>query len=336
MKPIRVALVYLDDASFVRTDRGILRSAFHVLDVPCKGKRAIPRIVSGVLRSDVAFSWFALDHAYGACRVARLSGKRSLVVVGGLDAAKRPDLNYGSNLDPAMSRRTRYTLSHSDRVLLVDDHLRGEIARNVGVERTDSITVPLGFDTEWYSPNAGPRSTVLTVGIVTPTNILRKGLDVFVEAARRLPELAFVLVGGRANEATERLRQIAPPNLQILDRLSEEALREQFRRARVYAQLSRYEAFGSALGEAMACGCVPVGTRVGGIATLIGEVGYLVPEGDPEVTAAAIQQAYASGNGHNARRRILERFSLDQRRRALTEIVEGLAGGEHPGGVGRR
>jgi len=324
VKHLRVALIYLDEASFIETDRKILRAAFRLRDVPCKGKRAIPRIVSAVLRSDVAYCWFALDHAYVACRVARFAGKRCVVVVGGLDAAKRPDLQYGAHLDPAMSRRTRHTISRADQVLLVDDHLRSEIAENVGVDRSDFRTVPLGIDTEWFSPDGGPRSTVLTVAIVTDVNLARKGLDVFLEAARRLPEIPFVLVGGRANAATEQLRANAPANVRVLGRISDEALRDEYRRARVYAQLSRYEAFGVALGEAMACGCAPVGTRVGGIATLIDDVGHLVPSGDVDATVQAIQTAYRTGDGTSARRRIVDTFSFERRQRTLTEIIEGL------------
>lgn len=324
-KPIRVALVYLDEASFVARDRDILKAAFRVRDVRCKGKRAIPKIVAAVLRSDVAFCWFALDHAYVACRVARLIGKKTVVVVGGLDAAKRSDLGYGSNLDPGMSRRTRYTLAHADRVLLVEEHLRQEVARNVGVARSDMAVVPLGFDTEWFSPGEGPRTGVLTVAIVNDVNVSRKGLDVFVEAARRLPDLPFVLVGGRENAATETLRRGAPPNLEIAGRISDEALRDRFRAARVYVQLSRYEAFGSALGEAMACGCVPVGTDVGGIAAQIDGVGARVPVGDVEATVRAIRDAHGHGDGVAARRRIEENYSLDRRRRALTETVASLA-----------
>jgi len=324
MRRLRVSLVYLDDSSFIDRDRKILGEAFDLRDVRCKGKRAIPRIVSAVLRSDLSFCWFALDHAYVACRVARLTGRRCVVVVGGLDAAKRPDLGYGAHLDPGMSRRTRYTVSHADRVLLVDEHLRAELARNIGVDRSDVLTVPLGFDTDWYSPDNGPRTTVLTVGIVNDVNVARKGLDVFLEAARRLPEIPFVLVGGRENAATERLRTSAPPNLRILGRISDEELREQFRRARVYAQLSRYEAFGSALGEAMACGCRPVGTKVGGISTLIDGTGELVPEGDIDATVAAVRAAYADGDGTAARKRIMDHFSLEQRRRALLDTIRSL------------
>ncbi len=324
MKPIRVALIYLDEASFVARDRAILEGRFDVRNVPCKGKRAIPRIVAAVLWCDVAFCWFALDHAYVACHVARVMRKKAVVVVGGLDAAKRPDLGYGSNLDPRMSRRTRYTLSHADRGLLVEDHLRQEVAQNVGVDRADFITVPLGFDTTWYSPGEGPRFTVLTVSIVNDVNVSRKGLDVFVETARHLPDIPFVLVGGRENDATERLRGRAPPNLRILGRLSDEQLREEYRRARVYAQLSRYEAFGSALGEAMACGCVPVGTQVGGIAALVADTGPLVPPGDVDATVRAVREAFERGDGTAARQRIVDRYSIERRRRAITEVVESL------------
>ncbi len=327
MKPLRVAFIYLDEASFVDRDRKILQESFDVRDVRCKGKRAIPKIVASVLRSDVAFCWFALDHAYVACRVARVVGKKTVVIVGGLDAARRPDLGYGSNLDPGMRRRTRYTLSHADRVLLVEGHLRDEVVRNVGVDRPDFAVVPLGFDTDWYSPGDGPRSTVLTVAIVNDVNVSRKGLDVYLEAARRLPDLPFVLVGGRDNAATQRLRAAAPPNLRILDRIGDEELRGEYRRARVYVQLSRYEAFGSALGEAMACGCVPVGTSVGGIAALVADVGIQVPVGDAEATAAAIRRAYDSGDAAAARQRILEHYGLERRRQALTEAVRSLVPG---------
>jgi len=325
MPPIRVALVAAADSSFVQTDRSILRERFVVRNVLWRGKRSIPSLAWAVLRSDVTFSWFALDHAYGACRLARLFGRKSIVFVGGADAAKRPDLNYGVHLNPKKGALSRYAMVHSDRVLVVDDRLREEISRNAGVDRSDVLTVNLGFDTDRYRPDGGPRTNVLTVGIVDDVNVRRKGLETFLEAARLVPELPFVLIGGRPNPATERLRSMAPPNLRILGRVSDGELLEEFRRARVYVQISEYEAFGSALGEAMACGCVPVGTRVGGIPTLIGDTGLYVPVHDARATAATIRTAYSSGDGTAARTRISERFSLEWRRRLLLDTIERLA-----------
>ena len=324
MDRIRVAVIASADSSFVQTDRRILAERFRVRYVPWRGKRSIPNLVWSVLRSDVAFSWFALDHAYGACRVARLAGRKSVVVVGGVDAAKREDLGYGVHLDPKMGPRSRYALAHTDRVLVVDDSLREEIHRNTGIDRPEIVTVPLGFDTDRFRPDGASRTNVLSVGIVNDVNLRRKGLETFVRAARHAPDLPFVLVGARANDATSRLRAEAPSNLRILGRLRDQDLLEEFRRARVYVQVSEYEGLPTALGEAMACGCVPVGTRVAGIPNLIGDTGRYVTVGDPAGTARAIEDAFRGGDGAAARQRIEDYFSLERRRRALIEIIEGL------------
>ena len=332
MARIRVALIAASESSFVRTDRRILEEAFVVRYVPWNGKLSIPHLVWAVLRSDVTFSWFALDHAYGASRLARLFGRKSIVVVGGVDAAKVPEIGYGAHIEPRVASRSRYALARSDRVLVVADSLREDIARNAGIRREEIVTVPLGFDTEFFAPDGRHRTTILTVGIVSDTNIRRKGLDTFVGAARRLPDLHFVLVGANPGTATDRLRAAAPPNVEFLPFLEPRALLEQYRRARVYVQASLYEGSPSALGEAMACGCVPVGTKVAGIPTLVGATGFYVPEGDPEATATAIRTAYDADLGGKARRRIEERFSRSLRRKALIEIVESLAA-QRPGRV---
>jgi glycosyltransferase involved in cell wall biosynthesis len=324
MKRIRVAFVASGDSTFVQRDRSTLQEAFRVRNVEWNGKWSIPPLAWAVLRSDVTFAWFALDHAYGASRLARLFGRKSIVVVGGVDVARVPDLGYGAHLEPRMAYRSRYALAHSDRVLVVHDSLREEIAQNTGIRRSEILTVPLGFDTEFFAGDGRPRDTVLTVGFVTEVNIRRKGLDTFVEAARRLPNLPFVLVGAKPSAATDRLKAAAPPNVEFLPPLEPKALRDQYRRARVYVQASLYEGLPSALGEAMACGCVPVGTRVAGIPDLIGDTGVYVPPTNPEATAAGILRAFESDLGGNARRRIEERFSRDRREQALIDIVQVL------------
>lgn len=322
MRPLRIAFVASSDSTFIRRDREILREFASVTDVRWNGIHSIPRLAWAVLRSDATFSWFALDHAYGACRLARMFRRKSLVVVGGVDAAKVPEMGYGAHIDPKVAARSRYALAHSDRVLLVDDSLREEIARNAGVRRPEIITVPLGFDTTFFCPDEGPRANVLTVGYVTDVNLRRKGLETFMAAARLLPDLPFVLVGANPGPSTDRLRALAPPNVRLVPGLSTPELLEEYRRARVYVQVSRYEGLPSALGEAMASGCIPVGTRVAGIPTLIGDTGPYVAVEDVEGTAAAIRAAYGTGDGTAARSRIVEHFSLERRRCTLRELLE--------------
>ncbi len=96
----RIAFVFSTDSSFVEIDRRLLSHTYTVRPVHWRGKRSIPSLVGAVARSDLVFAWFALDHAYGACRLARLFGRKSVVVVGGVDAAKVPELEYGVHLHP--------------------------------------------------------------------------------------------------------------------------------------------------------------------------------------------------------------------------------------------
>ncbi len=320
----RIAFVFSTDSSFVEIDRRLLSHTYTVRPVHWRGKRSIPSLVGAVARSDLVFAWFALDHAYGACRLARLFGRKSVVVVGGVDAAKVPELEYGVHLHPKQAARSRYALARADRVLVVDDFLKGEIDRNTGIVRRDIETVPTGFDIDRFRPDGGPRTNVLTVGAVNEVNLRRKGLETFVRSAALLSELPFVLVGGRANDATDRLRRSAPPNVRILPPVSEAGLLEEYRRARVYVQVSTYEGLPNALGEAMACGCVPVGTRVAGIPTLIGDSGFYVPVEDPRATADAIRRGYDSGIAEAPRNRIVANFTIARREEALRTIIDRL------------
>src|SRR5439155_22019439 len=119
-------------------------------------------------------------------------------------------------------------------------------------------------------------------------------------------------------------RRAVAPTVRYLAPLEPQALREQYRRARVYGQASLYEGLPSALGEAMTCGRVPVGARVAGIPELMGDTGVYVPQRDPDATAAGIREAYESDLGGATRRRIEERFSRERRKLALIDTVQRL------------
>ena len=72
------------------------------------------------------------------------------------------------------------------------------------------------------------------------------------------------------------------PNEQVLDRLS---------KTQFFVMPSVREGFGIVYLEAMACGCITIGTQNEGIADLIrhGENGFLVPPDDPEAIVKVIQ-----------------------------------------------
>lgn len=149
-----------------------------------------------------------------------------------------------------------------------------------------------------------------------------KGIDFLMSCARRLPETSFVVVG-LSSPVIDKVRAEAPPNVEIIPFVDRNELLGHYQRARIYFQPSRAEGLPNSLCEAMLCGCVPVGTEVGGIPTAIGNAGFLAPYGDVEKMTAALKSALVAkaAAGEEARKRIATEFTIERRERALLEII---------------
>lgn len=140
-----------------------------------------------------------------------------------------------------------------------------------------------------------------------------KGIDVLLRALgllfTRRPDMrsdvCLLVVGGAldpgddANESEkiQDLRRLVhdhrmEANVDFVGSLDQETLALYYAAADVCAVPSLTESFGLVALEAMACGTPVVGTRVGGLQTLIehGESGLLVPAGDDQALADAIEQ----------------------------------------------
>jgi glycosyltransferase involved in cell wall biosynthesis len=318
-------------SSFVEKDLRMLRENYPVREVVTGGGPARDlvqkvslglEILSGVLRTDMAFSWFAHNHAYLAVMAARLVGKKSLVVVGGYEVANEPEIGYGALLDPGMAKKVQYIIENADCILAVSDFSRREILAVAGPRRIE--TVYNGIDTSVFSPGGRKENIVLTVCFVSTENIRLKGLDTFIDAARHLPEARFVLIGWVLDDALETLKRGAPDNVEFVGPLRQDELVQWYRRAKVYCQLSYRESFGVALAEAMSCECVPVVTDRGALPEVAGDAGFIVPYGDTHATVDAILRALNSDAGPAARKRICDIFSLEQREQELRRIIATL------------
>jgi glycosyltransferase involved in cell wall biosynthesis len=93
---------------------------------------------------------------------------------------------------------------------------------------------------------------------------------------------------------------------------------------------SHGEAFPMVVGEAMATGLPCIVTDVGDAAWLVGDTGWVVPPRDPDALAAALGEARALGRaarvdcGMAARRRVLEKFSLNAATSAYQDLYQSL------------
>jgi glycosyltransferase involved in cell wall biosynthesis len=328
----RVLFVHPTMSPFIESDLNLLRKNFDVkvVDVGSAKKdlsskvRVLWRLKMGALWCDISFAWFAERHAKWMVRFSRILGKPSLVVVGGYEVAKVPEIGHGSLLNPNKAKMVKYVLEKASKVLPVDESLKEAAIKNLGVRGDNIQTVRTGHDSEKFKASGAKERMALTVGFVDKITIKRKGLDVFVKAADQLKDVKFVLVGSSTDGAIDELRLNAPPNVEFVGSVPHDQLIAYYQRAKVYCQLSLFEGLPNALCEAMLCECVPVGTKVSGIPTAIGDTGFYAPVGDPKGAADAIRQALGSDKGKAARSRIMSEFSIERREEAIIEIVEKL------------
>lgn len=321
---------------FVQKDVQVLRKHFDVrhleveyernIEVLIKDAKAFSQMIAGILWADVVYLWFANLHAYLGVRMAQIVGKPTVVTLGGFEVARVPEFGYGALLDSTQTQRVKYVLNHADVVLAVDDGLKRDAKRNLGISGEKIRTVPTGYDPNRFAPGNSERQSVLTVAAESKWNRARlKGLDTFVTAAAEFDDVAFTVVGV-SDTAFERLSAIAPSNVTLVKPVPQDELISWYQRARVYCQLSFREGLPNSLCEAMLCECTPVGTDVQGIRTAIGDTGFLVPFGDVEATATAVEKALsADDRASMARERIANRFPLERRERELTSVIRTCA-----------
>jgi glycosyltransferase involved in cell wall biosynthesis len=134
--------------------------------------------------------------------------------------------------------------------------------------------VPYGFNTSVFKfnpENTRPENSFITIGnLKDPYCYFRKGYDLVFELAERNPNWHFTIVGWNTTDMA------VPSNITLIQFSPVEVLIEELQNHRYYLQLSVMEGFPNALGEAMACGCVPIGSNVSGIPELIGDTGIIL------------------------------------------------------------
>lgn len=322
----RIFLVYPYFSKFIEKDLFLLKKHFEVRQVYYKGVRSIPRMIFGIKWADLTYSWFADIHAFFAVLISKIFQKKTIVIVGGYEVANVPELNYGLLVSPFRARFVKFIFNRSDQIFPVESNLKKEAIERLGIKGENVKTLPTGYDSTKFKPDGEKRKLVLTVfGCSSWMRVRLKGLDTFIEAARILPHVNFLMVG-IGEEILNEIRKKSPSNAQFLSPLSPSELLLYYQQAKVYCMLSFREGLPNTLCEAMLCECVPVATDIPGNRTAIGNTGFYVPYGDAEKTAAAITISLESEKGKLARERIKEMFPLFEREKRLTYHINKLLG----------
>jgi glycosyltransferase involved in cell wall biosynthesis len=340
----RLLFVKSRTASFIELDERLLAERFDVHELHQPGRLSDPRkVVKEVLAADVIVGWWASWHTVGPITLAWLLRKPSLLIVGGFDTAAEPEFGYGFQLGGPRAWLSRFTMRRARILMTNSEYSRQEVWRNTGIPPDHVRVVYHGVpDLEragWSSrggwagtnsaglsgdPEPTTRPVALTVGIVDRTNLERKGLRAFVAAAAHVPEVDFIVAGKHADDAAAELRREAGPNVRLTGWVEDGELEDLFETAAVYVQASKHEGFGVSVAEAMLARCVPVTTRAGALPEVVGDTGVLLDDARPATVALGVREALHLGTGDAARQRVLERFSVQQRRAGIFALLDEL------------
>jgi mannosyltransferase len=238
---------------------------------------------------------------------------------------------------------TRWLIRRMDAIIATSDISASFLKRGATV-------IMHGVDTDRYSPPENRASAFAATGLPGRHGIgcfgrvrAQKGTDVFVEAMCRLlphhPDFSAIVVGaitveqqGFADALKKRIEAAGlTSRFLITGELPVAEVPRWYQRLSIYAFTSRNEGFGLTLIEAMAAGCALVASRAGAAEIVVedGVTGVLTAPGDVEALVAALEPLMrdpdaAAAMGARARRRVLERFSLDAEANAIGAVYRTL------------
>ncbi len=247
-------------------------------------------------RYDAVHLFFSLPTGLLLSQVRRV-GTPSVVSLRGSDVpgydTSNPQLQ---RIHKAMLPVTRWIWRHAGHVVALSDSL-GRLARATDPNLRYSV-IHNGVDTQLFRPSerSSPPQNLTCISVARFVD--RKGLPDLLRAmqepALRLGAMRLEIVGSGTQEGD--LRKLTSSlgiaeRVTFLGSLDRESVAERLRRADIFVLAPSSEAFGNAFAEALASGLPIVGTKVGGIPEFIedGVNGLLVPSGDPQRLAGALQ-----------------------------------------------
>jgi glycosyltransferase involved in cell wall biosynthesis len=277
--------------------------------------------------ADLVLIWFLGRHAVPALLLARVHRIPSVIILGGFEVAWIPSIGYGIAPGSIKHRISRFLARGASRVLTVS-RTSHQNALKYFPEVSEKITLVLNaVDTQAFAYDpAATFSGVLHVGHYGSSTLYVKNLAFLKDVAEALPDVSFRLVGPTIDEEGERFVSSLPRNATWVGPKRGEDLVREFQSASIYFQPSLHESFSLAVAEAMSCGCIPVVSSHGALPEVVGDAGVVMPDLTIDAAVRAIGQALEWGAGRRlaARRRIVENFDLERRRRALTSLLNDL------------
>lgn len=262
----------------------------------------------------------------------KVFGKKCTIQAGGTDCINMPEIGYGNFRKKWLRIATVYSFKNCILILPVAEALvkqdysydpqinsKQGLLNLIPDLKTPIQVIPNGFDTDFWRDLGKPRKPFSFISVATgtsnPSRAIVKGYDLIEQMAALHPDWTFTLVGDSAYSSPNQ-------NVTVLGKMKPTELLDLYNSHQFYLQLSTSEGFPNALGEAMACGCVPIGSAVGAIPEIIGDSGIVLPKKElEELNSEIFNLTSLSDHPPSPRQRIQRLFSYPSRKKLLLEAL---------------
>ncbi len=292
-------------------------------------------------RNHIYFSRFAGYHSLLPSILAKITGIKHYIILGGTDANALKSIGYGHALRPLLGWATRVSMQKASKLLPISQELvhtpytytdkdgshQGYKAHFPQVE-TPYEVIPIGIETDLFKlleNTAREANSFVTIckGLESERRRLTKGIDMFIEMAKAFPDCPFTIIGDKKPALLPKL-----PNVTYLPFVPNKDLPAILNTFGFYVQLSLTEGFSNALLEGMACGCIPIVSRVGPMPKIAENYGYVLKRKDVNLLKDLVSKALVE-NQESKRNEmsnfIHENYSTAIRKEKLNNLLKGIA-----------
>ena len=307
---------FITYANPIRLDPGIPRIHYHEVEVStyplfqyppyCLALASRMAEVADSYGLDVLHVHYAIPHSIAAMLAQQmLAPKRRVPIVTTLHGT---DITL-VGVDPSYFPITRFGIEKSDGVTSISDYLRRQTVEVFGVQ--NEIRVIKNFvNCDLYHPDNekkgaalyAPHGAKLLIHLSNfrPVKRVVDCVRILAEVRKTVPARLLMVGDGPDRGAAEHLARTLGVSDDVLFLGKQNHVERLIPLAHVLLMPSDLESFGLVALEAMACGVVPVATRVGGVPELIteGEDGFLEAVGDIPAQAARVVALLTDDNLH--------------------------------------
>lgn len=290
--------------TFIKTDKVILEKHFTVksfafqpkskLFTPIAFIKQLFFLMWHIRNTDVIVCDFAGYLSFLPTLFGKLFGKPSLMILCGTECYSFPSIQYGNFNKPLLALFTKWSycmathLAPVHKSMVLSDYTYDDKDFSKQGYRyfcpfalQPFTELNYGFDPErfYYTGIERKKNSFLTVVSNTDgSTFYRKGLDLILEVAMQLPEYTFTIIGrGKKLDTVSK-----PKNVTVYSWIPNDELKNYYSAHEFYLQISMIEGFPNTLGEAMLCGCIPIGSDAASIPEIIGDCGFILKKRDAE------------------------------------------------------